>query len=302
MRFATSRARRSRSPDVAAGPSSVRILRLVRPRVTAGRGRQDRRHEVGQVDRLGAVQAAFSLGQGEEPVDEPFLVFGGRLDTFGHDPQRGGVGVRVGEAYVYQRPQPGQRGAQLVRGVGDESSLRVERGREPAQHFIEGVGQLFDLVPGSAQRDAFVEVALGQAVRRGGHGAERAQRPGRGEPADRGCQRGREGKRDGGLNDQLMQGHRPLVGDQFGFLAGAVHNPDVDGGYRRPQRSRRLDGPRWGEGVELLRQQAIELLRQQAVGDGDQRDAHDEEHAGVDGGQPQSHRGPGQRPAPGDEP
>ena len=57
----------------------------------------------------------------------------------------------------------GQRGAQLVRGVGDEPALGVEGDVEPGQHVVEGVGQLLELVVGALEVDPLVgQGALGE--------------------------------------------------------------------------------------------------------------------------------------------
>ena len=58
-------------------------------------------------------------------------------------------------------PVDRQRRAQLVRGVGDEPPLPVERAVEPLEHRVERVGELLDLVVGAGQRDPLVQPAVG---------------------------------------------------------------------------------------------------------------------------------------------
>src|SRR4029450_4422003 len=62
---------------------------------------------------------------------------------------------------LQQRPVEGQRGAQLVGGVGDEAPLAVEGVVQARQHGVEGVGQLFELVVGAGQGDALVQATVG---------------------------------------------------------------------------------------------------------------------------------------------
>jgi hypothetical protein len=56
------------------------------------------------------------------------------------------------------RPQAGERSPQLVRGIGDELTLRPCRFLERRQHRVEAVGQAADLVPPVAL-DAAAEIA-----------------------------------------------------------------------------------------------------------------------------------------------
>ena len=64
-----------------------------------------------------------------------------------HLPQLVDAGVPVGQGHLDLGPDHRQRGAQLVRGVGDEPALGVEGGLQPVQHLVERVGQVGHLVP-----------------------------------------------------------------------------------------------------------------------------------------------------------
>ena len=98
----------------------------------------------------------------------------------------------------------GQRRAQLVRGVGDELALGLDHllglaagGVELAQHLIERLGELADLVLGLGLRQPQRRVAGGRdlASRRGQRG-DRAHRPaGDRDPGERGQQRAAERRR-----------------------------------------------------------------------------------------------------------
>ncbi len=61
-------------------------------------------------------------------------------------------------------PQHGQRGPQLVTGVGDECAFPLERRPEPGRARVEGRGKRGDLVPGRRH------VERGAVVDRGGRG------------------------------------------------------------------------------------------------------------------------------------
>ena len=52
-----------------------------------------------------------------------------------------------------------------MRSVGDEPALGLERRLEPAEQAVERVGQLLELVVGPLERQALVQVALGDAAR-----------------------------------------------------------------------------------------------------------------------------------------
>ena len=78
--------------------------------------------------------------------------------------QRGEVRVRVGERDLDQRSLAGQRRAQLVRGVGDELALRLERGVEPPKQVIEGVPEFLELVLRAVEGQALVQAGRGDPV------------------------------------------------------------------------------------------------------------------------------------------
>ena len=90
----------------------------------------------GEVDRSGV--------DGVEAVDE-FAV----------------VAVRIVAGHVEQRLRERQRGAQLVGGVGGESLLFGDVRLEPREEAVDGVGEILQLVAGPREREALVQVALG---------------------------------------------------------------------------------------------------------------------------------------------
>ena len=85
---------------------------------------------------------------------------------------------------VDRRAHDRERGAQLVRGVGDEPLLALERGLEPAEHLVERLGQFAELVAGAAQRDPRRQVVLRRGAGGRGDPVHRAQRPPGEDPAE----------------------------------------------------------------------------------------------------------------------
>ena len=57
--------------------------------------------------------------------------------------------VRVGERHLQQRPLERQRRSELVRRVGDEPPLCLERGLEPGEQVVERVAERLELVVGA---------------------------------------------------------------------------------------------------------------------------------------------------------
>ena len=84
----------------------------------------------------------------------------GRADVGRHAAEVGGGAVGVVEYDVDGCSHDGERGTQLVRGVGDEPPLAVEGALEPVEHVVEGLGQLVELVARTLQRDPRREVAF----------------------------------------------------------------------------------------------------------------------------------------------
>ena len=65
--------------------------------------------------------------------------------------------MRVGQRDLKERAIVGERCPQLVRGVGDEVALGVERGLQPGQQVIDGVGQVLQLVDRAGQGQPLVQ-------------------------------------------------------------------------------------------------------------------------------------------------
>ena len=109
------------------------------------------------------LDALLAAGQGEQRVDRGAPAAAPRASTsWQADAQRVGGRVGVGEGDLEQGPFHGQRGAQLVGGVGDELPLRRRTTpRSRCEQAVEGVGELGELVVGGRQAEPPVQVAGG---------------------------------------------------------------------------------------------------------------------------------------------
>jgi hypothetical protein len=140
--------------------------------------------EVGEVDGDGVGEALFAAGQGQQPVDEPFVALVDGQQVGAELAQRL-AGLRVLQGDLDEGAVDGQRGAELVGGVGDEAALAVEGGAvEALQHGVEGVGEVLELVVGAVQGDALLQVAVGDPAGGGGDVLQRPQRPAGQQPAE----------------------------------------------------------------------------------------------------------------------
>ena len=157
--------------------------------------------------------------------------------------------------------EDGQRGAQLVAGVGDEGPLAPARLRHPPEHLVEGGAQPADLVVRLGQRQAGVGVGGRDRRRAGAHrlhgpqgaGGQRVARRGREEQRERAAdeQRAREhvervlalGKL--GADDDHAPGGADGLGEHPQALAAIAHDPPalcvapLAGDQERPRRRRR---------------------------------------------------------------
>ena len=115
------------------------------------------------------------------------------------------VAVRIVAGDVEEGLRDRQRGAQFVGGVGGESLLFGDVGFEPREEAVDGVGEILQLVAGPREREALVEVALGDLPRGRRHRAQRAQDAAGDQPAERDRDRGHDRQRDPGLDESLME-------------------------------------------------------------------------------------------------
>lgn len=138
--------------------------------------------EVGEVDGTVLGETPVAAGKHEQAVDETFVAVVD-LQQRGTELSHRFRGIRGVERDLDQRAVDRQRCAQLMGGVGDEPPLPVEGAVQPLQHGVEGVSEVFDLVIGPVQRDAFVQAAVGDAAGGRGDPLQGAQRPAGQQPS-----------------------------------------------------------------------------------------------------------------------
>jgi hypothetical protein len=80
----------------------------------------------GEVDGLVVVEAALAAGEREQRFDQTFLLLADGEQLLAGVPVGLDAGVGIAEGELEQGALEGERGAQLVGGVGDELSLRLE--------------------------------------------------------------------------------------------------------------------------------------------------------------------------------
>ena len=139
-RFETSRSISRRSPDTQRRLERG-VERQPRSPPRAGGGRRPRRR--GRRDRsLATAIPRCPCASASSGVDQLLLL----LSLVEHLHARVAEGVdgrgRVADDHLEHRPRRGQRRAQLVRGVGDEPPLRVERRLESLEQAVDRVREL----------------------------------------------------------------------------------------------------------------------------------------------------------------
>ena len=164
-------------------------------------GAAEQEQRFGEVDRSGV--------DGVEAVDEVAI-----------------AAVRILAGHVEQRLRDRQRGAQLVGRVGGESLLFGDVCLEPREEAVDGVGEILQLVAGPREREALVQVPLGDLPRGRRHRAQRAQDTAGDQPAERDRDRGHDRQRDPGLDEPLVE----TVG--VAFDGRGVHSAHVVEGAR----------------------------------------------------------------------
>src|ERR1700722_403026 len=143
-----------------------------------------------------SVYTAFAPGESEEGFDQA-----GLLAACGEDFPRGGlppVDRRVGivEGHLEKGALKRQWRSELVGSVRDEVSLGFEGGVETSKQIVERVTEFPQLILGTLECEALVQVGRGDLASRSSDRANRTQHPARDEPAgDRGEHRD-DGERD----------------------------------------------------------------------------------------------------------
>ena len=165
----------------------------------------------GQVDLLVDGEPALVAGEDEQRADEVLGVIDRGADVGRHAAQVGGRAGGVVQHDVDGRAHDRERGAQLMGGVGDEALLALERGLEPVEHLVEGLGQFVEFVAGAAQRDPRRQVVLRGGAGGCGDPVHRAQRAPGGDPAEDRSEGDDHGERDQRVLQQMREGDVALV-------------------------------------------------------------------------------------------
>ena len=179
-------------------------LRLPHPQDLGGNGRE--------VEALAPLQSRLAARERQQPIDHLLQVLLGGEHALVGRAQRGEVRVRVGERDLDQGSLARQRRAQLVRGVGDELALRLERSVEPPEQVIEGVPEFLELVLRAIEGQALVQAGGGDPSGRAGDGPDRSQHPAGDEPASEEGEYGHDRQRDSRLDQQLVRVGSALCG------------------------------------------------------------------------------------------
>ena len=171
--------------------------------------------------------------------------------------------------------------------VGDEAPLALERGLEPAEHLVEGLGQLAELVAGAAQRDPGQTVVLGCGAGGGGDLLHRAQGPSGRDPAEDRRERDDQGQREERVLQQVREDEGALVLGALELDVGEAALGEDRGGEEgmRTARRRRPGGDAAGAGARGCALPREPHLRHQGVAGGQDDRAAQGEQARVQEGQ-----------------
>src|SRR5437899_4057754 len=181
------------------------LLLLLGEHAEVLRGARRERAEVH--DRPRRLQTpGFGPGQGEEIFDEP----GEPLDLLQHaadDVSIAGAVERIVQRHLAHAPHRGERGAELVRGIGGEAVKPLERVLQPPQRLVEDGGEAAEFVAGVLDREPLAQGFGGDPPRPLRHGSDRRQdATGEQEAApDRQCDRARDAE----CEHQRKRRHRP---------------------------------------------------------------------------------------------
>ena len=106
------------------------------------------------------VESAFAAGEGEEGFDQrSWSRLEASSSSAGRSPHLRGGGIAEGD--LHQCALSGEGGSELVGGVGDEATLRLEGGVEAPEEVVEGVAELLELVLRAVEGEALVQAGRG---------------------------------------------------------------------------------------------------------------------------------------------
>ncbi len=130
----------------------------------------------------------------------------------------------VGQRDLDQGSLAGQWRAQLVRGVGDEVTLRFERSVEPPEQVIEGIPEFLELVLRAVEGQALMQTGGGDPSGRAGDGPDGSQHPAGNEPADQEGEYGHDRQGDSRVDQKLVRVGSALCGLDRPHLCQLTHS------------------------------------------------------------------------------
>ena len=126
--------------------------------------RQDRLLRDGrEVEAFPTFDPSLAPRQGEQRRDQTLLQLTQPQKLLARRAPRLDTCIGVCESHLQQAPLGGERSAQLVRGVGRETSLRFERRFQASEQIVEGLRELFELVVGTLEIEALVQAGGGDS-------------------------------------------------------------------------------------------------------------------------------------------
>ena len=117
--------------------------------------------DLGQIKGFPLLDSPLTGGQGEQRLDETFLLIAQRQHLLAGRSQRLRGGIWVGEGHLEQGPFRGERGSQFVGGVGHEVPLRLKRCVKPPEQVVERLSEFLELVVAATEAEAPMQVAGG---------------------------------------------------------------------------------------------------------------------------------------------
>ena len=152
-----------------------------------------------QVDRFAREGALVAAAEQQQRLGE-----GDRSAVHGAEAlvELAAVAVRIVAGDVEEGLRDGQRGAQLVGGVGGEPLLFGDLRLEPREHGVETVGQLAELVPAPLQLDPVRQRAPRRPARGVGDPRERGEHAAGEKPPSQEAERQEEHQGPGRLGDE----------------------------------------------------------------------------------------------------
>jgi hypothetical protein len=123
-------------------------------------------------------------GEGEEALKQQVGLVEAAANLGGENVHLGRRRRGLAGRHVKGGAHHGERGAQLVGGVGDEAALGVEWGFQAGEQIVEGLAQGPELVVWTVKGEALVQIGGRYLLNGRGDGLQRFEHPAGDEPAE----------------------------------------------------------------------------------------------------------------------